>query len=350
MYKIQGACTTNIGKVRENNEDNIYFNGKYLKENHGNLEHTMTVSFSSGDNLIFSVFDGMGGEAKGERASYLAASYLDSYIKENQDKNWNFKDYIKKANRLITKESSKHMGTTMAAITFFEDKIDICNLGDSRIYQLKNKTLIQISKDHTDLELHKKLNASLNQKPKLTEHLGIDENEMELSPHIREFDYQDGDRFIICSDGLTDMLSNQEISEILLKYKSDLDIVETLVNKALEKGGKDNVTIMSFSVKRKKNNKPKLLIGIILLILIVLFFIVILNKNKFQINDECNNLVVGDECNFKFDDNKYQIKIEGDIAIYNDGKIVSKRVGTTDIIIFDKSREVYKKTIKVFPK
>lgn len=350
MYKIQGTCTTNIGKVRENNEDNFYFNGRYLKENHGNLDHTMTVSFSNEDNLIFSVFDGMGGEAKGERASYLAASFLDCYIKENQDRNWNFNDYIKKANRLITKESSKHMGTTMAAITFFKDKIDICNLGDSRIYQVKNKSLLQISKDHTDLELHKKLKASLNQKPKLTEHLGIDEKEMELSPHIREFDYQDGDRFIICSDGLTDMLSNQEILEILLKEKKDFDIVETLMNKALEKGGKDNITIMLFSVKKEKKKRSILLIGISLFVVIILFFMMVLNKNKFEINEECNNLVVGEECPFQFDDNKYQIKIENDRAIYHDGKIEAKKVGTTDIIIFDKSREVYRKTIKVFPK
>ena len=156
-YKIEGCCKSVVGNVRKNNEDNYFFNYKNLKEeNEGSKLQTM--SFDNTDTVVASVFDGMGGEEKGERASFLASSTLKEYIENNTNKAFVFNDYIELANDKIVSEMTKgiSMGTTVAAVLFSEKEINICNLGDSRIYGYKNGKLKQLSVDHTEENIQKK--------------------------------------------------------------------------------------------------------------------------------------------------------------------------------------------------
>ena len=181
------------------------------------------------------------------------------------------------------------------------------------------------------------------------QYLGIDENELVLEPHIKEFDYQIGDKFLLCTDGLTDALKDSKIEEILNQDKSPKELVSELMEEAL-KSTKDNTTIMVFEIKNdsKKNNYlPLIIIPIVFIILIIIIFKVFF----FQIEDNCDSLSVGNSCTFKFNDKKYNIEIEDEnIITYEDGKLIGNSSGKTSITITKNNKTVYEKEIKVFPK
>lgn len=129
------------------------------------------------------------------------------------------------------------MGTTMALLSFSEKAIYACNLGDSRIYRHFQGKLQQISTDHV-------ISGKMLGKAPLTQYLGFQEENMALEPSIVEIGYQTGSSYLICSDGVTDMLSDEEIQEILSKTGTAEEKVEELLEMALSRGGRDNVTMI----------------------------------------------------------------------------------------------------------
>lgn len=112
-----------------------------------------------------------------------------------------------------------------------------CNLGDSRIYRHFQGKLQQISTDHV-------ISGKMLGKAPLTQYLGFQEENMALEPSIVEIGYQTGSSYLICSDGVTDMLSDEEIQEILSKTGTAEEKVEELLEMALSRGGRDNVTMI----------------------------------------------------------------------------------------------------------
>ena len=136
-----------------------------------------------------------------------------------------------------------YMGTPAAILYFYFEKVYICNVGDSRIYQIKNGNIMQLSKDHVVNIVNEKT------KPALTQNLGIPEEEMKIEPYISKCNCNMGDKFLICSDGLTDMVSEEAILQIVNQHKNVKEIVEELLETALENGGKDNTTIIVCEVK-----------------------------------------------------------------------------------------------------
>ena len=129
------------------------------------------------------------------------------------------------------------MGTTAALLLFGAQATFACNLGDSRIYQVQDGMFRQISVDHV-------LDGGFYGKAPLTQYLGIPEEGMLLEPYVTRLDYTLGTRYLICSDGVTDMLSDEEIGSILALEIPVDETAELLLERALEKGGKDNVTIV----------------------------------------------------------------------------------------------------------
>ena len=105
------------------------------------------------------------------------------------------------------------MGTTAALLAFAEDAVYSCNLGDSRIYKSDREKFCQISQDHV-------LGRSLFGKAPLTQYLGMEEENLQLEPSISRQEIKIGDRFLLCSDGITDMLSDGEIADILSREYS----------------------------------------------------------------------------------------------------------------------------------
>lgn len=256
-FKIQAACGCNIGRRRTNNEDNFYFDNRLLpKENQG-LKTAVMVEQRLEREMCFGVFDGMGGESYGEEASFLAAAVAKNQEKILADFIYPPKQYltdlVKEMNDAVCKRSeqlgSGRMGSTAVMLYLNHDYAYICNVGDSRAFRLRQDEFIQISEDHTDARFLAE--QGIRRKPSLTQHLGIWPDEMELEPYVAKGQLQDGDQFLLCSDGLTDMVSNAEIRAIMKEHEDVRLCVDTLIERALEQGGKDNVTVILVRVKEK---------------------------------------------------------------------------------------------------
>lgn len=257
MIKINCAAVTSVGKVRDNNEDNFYVNGNYKKS-------TTTLSEHYEDNnrrkqYLYAVCDGMGGEELGEVASMIAAKTLAHY--QETDIKFTIMDYIQEANKLICNEiinnDGVRIGTTLALLFITAGKAIAYNIGDSRVYLFRDNELMQLSEDHTQVQrlvnmglLEKDAAANHRDRHKLTQHLGIFPDELILEPHVsHEIDLEQDDIFLLCSDGLTDMVSEDDIADILSDKKEGPEsLAKKLISKALENGGKDNVTVVVLTV------------------------------------------------------------------------------------------------------
>ena len=139
------------------------------------------------------------------------------------------------------------MGTTAAMLAFGEDMIYGCNLGDSRIYRSNCEKFGQISEDHT-------LGRHFLGKAPLTQYLGMQEEDLKLAPSLTSYPVVEGDRYLICSDGITDMLSDGEIADIFTREIPVEETVQVLVERALKKGGRDNITVILCEVMNQKEN------------------------------------------------------------------------------------------------
>ncbi len=156
--QILAAYECNLGKVRTNNEDNYFFNGKIAKEKHRNRSSFLQIKRTIHKAVLFSVFDGMGGEEYGETASYIAAKYIQQSVKET----WSgipsdfFKGICYEMNETIHHKSLElhvdRIGTTMAAVYLQYDRAWICNVGDSRIYRMRDGLLEQLYDDCSSRE------------------------------------------------------------------------------------------------------------------------------------------------------------------------------------------------------
>lgn len=244
-FTIEAACGCHTGKVRKNNEDNFYFDGKYLEATHNGLKHPAVFEGVAKSGVCFAIFDGMGGENFGEIASYAAARRMQQETKSLAAFLISEKQYLSRLsvqlNQAVVKEKeelcTERMGSTMAALYFSGRYVYVCNLGDSRVYRFRQGEFLQISQDHVE----KRPNMEPKKAP-LTQYLGIDPEEMQIEPYIAKGKLEKGDQYILCSDGLTDMLTNFEISDIMFKSVDAESCVQHLIQSALEHGGRDNIT------------------------------------------------------------------------------------------------------------
>ena len=266
MPSINSVAASNVGNVRENNEDNFFLNGKTLDTS---IKGT-AITNDKADSGLFAVCDGMGGEEHGETAAAIAVSTLNEYYRQalkqkaSLDK-W-LQLYTDEANTQICaeieKNGGKRMGTTFAVLYIQDQTAYISNIGDSRAYLLRNQQLTQLSKDHTqirrllDMGILTAENAKTHpDRHKLTQHLGIFPDEMVIEPFAAQpLQMETNDIFLLCSDGLTDMLEDKEIEETLLQYANPQDAAMKLIEAALQHGGKDNVTVVVTKVCDLKEN------------------------------------------------------------------------------------------------
>lgn len=210
-------------------------------------------------NNIFAVADGMGGHKAGEIASQIALSSIEKSLsgarKDNPSETLILS--IKDANEAISKKSMKNikqwgMGTTLTLILFKEDNYFIGHIGDSRAYLLRENNLIQLTKDHSLVaDLVKKKYLS-KEEARAFPHRNIITRALGATPDI-EIDISSGktkkeDRFLLCTDGLTEMLKDEEIKQIIESEKSLSTICEKLIATANQYGGKDNITVVLIEV------------------------------------------------------------------------------------------------------
>ena len=256
-YQIKYAYTCHIGKVRNNNEDNFWCCGESLDSENKGMSHIRSGQVKQTELPLLAVFDGMGGESCGEMAAFLAAESCGQYYREKKkrisdDPEQFMNELCYQMNHAICDYGQENkinsMGTTAAILTFGAENIYSCNLGDSRIYQVTPEgQLHQISRDHV-------LGGGRFGKPPLTQYLGIPEENMGLEPTVVSQKVEIGTRYLICSDGITDMLSDSEITEILTKEGTVSETVEQLVESALTKGGRDNITVILCEIAEHKKS------------------------------------------------------------------------------------------------
>ncbi|VAW47799.1 hypothetical protein MNBD_GAMMA02-946 [hydrothermal vent metagenome] len=201
------------------------------------------------DNGLFLVADGMGGHDHGEIASALARDHILSSVKNKIP----IKQAILDANQEIINNSMKKpgdlpMGTTIAIMQINNNSYDCAWVGDSRIYKFSNNKLTPISSDHSyvqelvDQELITAIQArSHPHRNVVTQALGVTDNS-EIEVSLSNGKIKVGDKFLLCSDGLTEEVDDEKIEEIMNKPLSPKEIGDQLLIQALENGGSDNIT------------------------------------------------------------------------------------------------------------
>lgn len=256
--KANVCAVTHAGRIRRENEDNYSLNGRLTST--GDLRKGSAFVQNMAEPFHLSVCDGMGGESYGELASGIAnetiAAHASTVYESGEDFSFAISNCLDDANGRICAEINargKRMGTTLAAMFAVKGKLLCVNIGDTRIYHYSKGILEQISFDHTHAQTIVDAGQAqmddmyrIPDAKRLTRHLGVFPEEANLSPNISVIDdIDDGDTVLLCSDGLTDMLSDGDITAILSTGESAQDIASKLVKTALERGGKDNITVIA---------------------------------------------------------------------------------------------------------
>lgn len=264
MIKYRVIAISETGAVRDNNEDNLYLNGEWRHGSEVNVPYWHYLDKTT-DASLFVVCDGMGGESYGEEASLIAVSGL-SAIEDRlrhstkQDFADLMESYLLMVNQEICDRVRSHnglrMGTTFSSLLIRQKVARCINLGDSRIYLFRQGKLKQLTVDQTqaqklaDLGLIPQSEVKTHpEHNRLVQHLGIFPNEYKLEPALSpEITLQEGDYFLLCSDGLTDMLLDESIRKILASTTDIKLAAEDLVQKAIIAGGKDNITVILVAI------------------------------------------------------------------------------------------------------
>ncbi|MBR2877000.1 MAG: serine/threonine-protein phosphatase [Clostridia bacterium] len=241
-FLVQAVCAWDVGKVRKSNEDNFLFDGICMENPNNGLQQPLCMKGNSKDEFVLALFDGMGGENFGEVASYAAADRLKKYI-ESGFTGIEVENFVSELNDAVLEKQrlllTEKMGTTFVALFSSANSVKICNIGDSRAYRFRDSQLIQLSHDHVE----KRVGES-NRKCGLTQYLGFNTDEFDLDPYITESNIAENDIFLLCSDGLSDMLTDEEIALILENNTEIKDCADKLINSAKENGGRDNITVI----------------------------------------------------------------------------------------------------------
>jgi len=239
MNRVEYYCISHIGCTRTGNQDNFICEKTYNTDAKDTPITHCAGAFSIAETKILGIFDGMGGGEYGEVASLLS-SQAAAEMTFGPDIRQSVEDMFNTANRRICEYRDEHatgsVGATAAVLVFAPDMIVSGNIGDSRIFRMTGSDFLQVSKNHV-------LQVGNMPKSTLSQHLGIPEDERILRPYFLQSDWVVGDKYIICSDGLTDMVPYDEIAAAV-RSGSPKDIAESLLAKALENGGVDNITII----------------------------------------------------------------------------------------------------------
>ena len=231
---------TETGRVRTKNQDYLFTTDQVI----GPLSN------------LFLVADGMGGHNAGEFASELAVQAVVEAIRNStiQEPIPVLEEAIRLANAKVFAEAQadvekKGMGTTLVAGTIQDGHLYIANVGDSRLYVATNQELRQITRDHSLVEELVREGNLPESEAKVHPRKNMITRAVGAEDHVRtdffDVEIRSGDFVLMCTDGLTNMISNEDIQEVLFVASDSLeDKAKKLVNMAEENGGRDNITVV----------------------------------------------------------------------------------------------------------
>ncbi len=227
-FCIQAACGCHAGKTSGGNGDNLFFNGRCLPAENSGMHNIDELEQQVNEGLCMAVFSGTG---SGAWAAYAAAKRMQELERKEKDYFELGKAYLQNVTRELDRAviaEGKRLGrscpgTSMAALYFSSGNVYACNAGSSRIYLSRTSALFQMSR--TDV------------RP-----LGLSAEEEILLPHICKNELVRGDKLLICSSSVFEMLSGLEIGDILIRNPDPSRCVRELIDGVRSNGGKDNVT------------------------------------------------------------------------------------------------------------
>ena len=255
--KFQISARSHVGLVRNKNEDNFCVSGMILPEQKPE-NYIYNCSISARKPVFVGVFDGMGGCSAGERASFVMAQ-IAGVRTQNQETEPEqlLMDICMEANLAVCREMAQseglRMGTTASMLMLQKKKYTICNIGNSPVFRFRKGLLEEIHQEHTERATYESVTgkpAPAGKKFRLTQNIGMFPDEILIEPYCATEDPMPGDVYLICSDGITDMVPPTEMLEILKTCK-DVDVItRSLEERALAAGGKDNATVICIRVTR----------------------------------------------------------------------------------------------------
>lgn len=238
---MHSSGKTDIGSKRNNNQDSIFFSDKPV----GPLPN------------LYIVADGMGGHKAGDKASRMAIDITVDFVEKSNIENpiAVLKRAMIFANNEIYKAANKDpdftgMGTTMVAAVIKDGMLYVANIGDSRLYVI-NEDINQITMDHSLVEelirkgeLERKKGRNHPEKNIITKAMGSRE---EVLPDFFEVEVKTNDKYLLCSDGLSNMVENDEIRDIVIENYDLEEMAQALVDRANYYGGSDNISVVVIS-------------------------------------------------------------------------------------------------------
>lgn len=266
--EVDLAAQSHKGRVRPNNEDHylVVCAGRYLRTWMTNLPDGSVPREFEETAYGMAVADGLGGNAAGEVASQLALNLIVELVLDTPD--WIFSNdkplldevvhrtvqRFRTVNEALLERARRDpwlagMGTTLTVARSLGPDLVVVHIGDSRAYLLRGGTLIQLTRDHTLAQELADLGglpaeevATHRFRHVLTQALGM--GEFVSKPEVRRLRLVDGDRLLLCTDGLTEMVDDATIAAELGRDRPAAEICQTLVDLALTCGGRDNVTVV----------------------------------------------------------------------------------------------------------
>jgi protein phosphatase len=241
-FEIAASVQTDVGCVREINEDS----GRLLRPSDPRQLET------KGTLLV--VADGMGGHSAGEVASQMAADVVSRlYYESPEEPGRALARAVEEANRRINEaaaaDEAKHgMGTTCTALAICAGTAYAAHVGDSRLYMLRGGKLYQLSEDHSAVNEMVKMGIITKEQARTHEDKNVILRALGTSPEVEvstvePFRVREGDQYLLCSDGLHDLVLDDEIAAVLGEAEDTHAAGERLITMAKERGGHDNITV-----------------------------------------------------------------------------------------------------------
>jgi protein phosphatase len=255
-YEVAASVLSDVGCVRELNEDSAAYVQPYDE------------AVLAGKGMLFVVADGMGGHSAGEVASNMAVEVIRRvYYEEDREAQAALKKAVEKANREIFEaaardETMKGMGTTCTALVLQNGRAISAHVGDSRMYLVRDGQIYLLTEDHSavmEMVKHGIISAEEARhhpdKNVILRALGS-HAEVEVSTWQEPLPVREGDRFVLCSDGLYDLVEDEEIRQAVSAAEPRA-ACESLVALAKQRGGHDNITVAIVSLKPVAEAQPR---------------------------------------------------------------------------------------------